>query len=1182
MPTYSDVDLEERLLQEDSESDRSEDRFTANAGMGGQYDDDDLFVGRNRDEDLDLASELPPMQGAPFGMYLGEDGRHHARMIDPAVAVGGDETRAKRWRAERRQELAEQAQEKPRAQGLLIDEESEDGLLRDSESEPASESEHASESEAPANRSPAMLPDIAGGREMQAKTKTWNRVGEWGSTIQGKTNTARMRGEGRYGAAALHSVGNFLAKTGDGAAGITAAATLPVNLAGTLASPVKATVSKLVGAVGQSVEGVSDFAKDRIDPEALGEQQSLVDLANRHNVGQDSAGGGSGMTRREEADAYGIRFEKGDHAKRLWKGRKKRSAGRIAENFLSAPLRGLASVPMGIWKGAKSLGGLFANTLPKYGRKFGNWLGKNRFSTSRRGRKGFENMMAIGDRDEARKRQDAAYLGRDLGMMEKKRVNDDPDRIAKRSWLRRKIFKGPDKDAWRGKDDPRAWRGAEAQVRSAARTHLHATGRDLMLGRKEFNSLNAYERKMYKDVERNRVRNSPEYQKALDSQSTAAIELVKRQMAAENPSEQPPAGELAHESVEGQSQAEPKLIGEADPAADFEMPEAAATNPDLVPHEAKNTTSKLMATGQFLDEKVNVAKDKVLTLQKGAAQVSPVAKFLGEKVPAMLNSKPDLAEGYAPIQQGAQQVGDFVDSYVKKPMDAANKVTGIEQLPLVPLVSNALSTGADLIQTAAQYKHRNDDPNATGHHQRQGVKDLRTMLAAHQALQGAEADTGATEQQQRARVRRKLRTVMRLAVANKKLASAQTKAGLTARNEYSHKEEEFITSGKFQKDKTENSRLYNLFARKKASAPAPEDAGDQNPIVQNDNAADGGSDNVSQQTSHEPGSESGDSVDIRRVVEDDDPGSPDNGTVMERGPRQLSDILEVDNESSEGSDNGSVSESRSSEVGDHSDFDVNMMPKERGYSQGRQVERPTSFTNVPGLDFDQPLDDFMYDPEEVDYYQGKLRQKAVDAGQPDAPIPSHHEFIKGAQSAAYPDLADMERKKRVLDDQGVTNAVNPDLARHAGPTTVNGREVYPEYGAVDEPNAPFGGDWRDVGTNQILQNAGRTGDEEEKYREFRNNAVPEDRVLDLPAQGWDDLGPKPGLFAGKKAKADYRQRKDAATKVVGDAHRKVGREGMPDFIKTSPFGRKQWQAADNLRREQERLLKMKIMGPGIF
>ncbi len=1249
MSTSSDFEVEERLLQEENLSDNSADRYLSQddhlldpPGQRDGFDDndsDDAFLRSNRNDDLDLASELPPQEGADFGMYLASDGQYRARQIDPAVGIGADESAAKDSRAQRRQDLAEyrQAQERQPAAGLLIDE----------ESEAASESaETGDEAPAvqplPAPAIPDMIPDIAGGRAMQAKTSAWNRVAEVGSTMQGQTNTARMRGEGRYGAAALHGVGNFLAKTGDNAAGITAAAALPLNLAGTLAAPVKATTSKVVGALGQTVEGVSDFAKNRIDPDALAEQQSLIDVANRHNRGNDSAGGGTGMNRREEADAYGVRFEKGADARKLWGGRKKRSAGRIAENFLSAPVRGLASLPMGIWKGAKAIGGLFTNTIPKYGRKFANWVGSNRFSTARRGRQGFENMMAVGNRDEARKRQDAAYLGRDLGMMEQKRANEDPDRQAKKSWLSRTFFKGPDKAAWRGKDDPGAWRGAEAQVRHAARVHLHATGRDLMLGRKEFNSLNAYDRKMYKSTERNRVQNSPEYQKALDSQNTEAIARVRAQLAAQEPAEEAAEQPVVQESAESQPLGESALLGDADPAADFEMPEAAATNPDLVPHEESNSSSTLMATGKFLEEKVNKTKDKALKAHKGVAQILPVAKFMGEKVPAMLNSNPDMAEAYAPVQQGAQEVGGFIEKYVKKPMDDANALTGVKQLPLVPLVSDGLTMGADLIQTGAQYKHRKDDPNATGHHERQGVQDLRTMLHAQQALEHTEAETGATDQQTRARTRRKLRAAMRLAVANQKLAKAQTKAGLTPRNEYSHKEEEFINTGTFQKDKTANSRLYNaLFAKKGSADPAPEAAA-PDPIVDmesqsadipvTDDAvtddADTDTDNdndrsVRRAASHDLDDNDADAATesahpVSEHITSAQPGKPrpsDFRVWEDEGSRDVdnddADVQQHAESESEGSQPGNVDlkgliegldaaglqklpagiddligdgeSSRSSSDSSDDDSDGQLIPPAisgggapRRHSQGQQAVRPTSLTNVPDMDFDQPLDDFMYPPENVDAYNEYMHQKFVDEGKDPSEVPSYHNFAKAREEKSYPDMAATEKTKRVLDDSGNLRADDPGIQAHMGPTTVAGREVYPEYGSVDDPRAAFGGNWRDLGTDQVLQYAGRTRDDAQNYGEFYRDALPDNQILDKPADGWDNLGKKPGLFAGKQAKNDYTQRAENARAIVTDAYAKARSGGMPSFIKSSALGRAEWNAAEQARKAKEAALRERI------
>jgi hypothetical protein len=251
-----------------------------------------------------------------------------------------------------------------------------------------------------------------------------------------------------------------------------------------------------------------------------------------------------------------------------------------------------------------------------------------------------------------------------------------------------------------------------------------------------------------------------------------------------------------------------------------------------------------------------------------------------------------------------------------------------------------------------------------------------------------------------------------------------------------------------------------------------------------------------------------------------------------------------------------------------------------GDGESSRSSSESSLTNIPGMNFDQPLDDFMYPPENVDAYNEYMQQKFLDEGKDPSEVPSYHNFAKAREEKNYPDLSVTEKTKRVLDDRGNLRADDPGIQAHMGPTTVAGREVYPEFGSADEPLAPFGGNWRDIGTDQVLQRAWRTGNNAEqygeKYGEYANNALPGEQILDLPAAGWDNLGEEPGLFASKQTKNAYKQRAANAHKIANDAHAKARNGEMPPFIKASAFGRAQWDAAEQARRAKEDALRERI------
>jgi hypothetical protein len=173
---------------------------------------------------------------------------------------------------------------------------------------------------------------------------------------------------------------------------------------------------------------------------------------------------------------------------------------------------------------------------------------------------------------------------------------------------------------------------------------------------------------------------------------------------------------------------------------------------------------------------------------------------------------------------------------------------------------------------------------------------------------------------------------------------------------------------------------------------------------------------------------------------------------------------------------------------------------------------------------------------------------------------------------------------------------------------VDDREVVPEYPGGVLPRErqgeerrmygrhylkPFGGDWRDKETQQVVQVAYTTGEKARDVNDPRSSknaddhlergvdAIPLDKRVKPPAAGWDQLK-KPGLFglfAGKAANEAYRTQKQDARGIVQDAYSKMRRDDVrPPFIADSKFGKKQWERLEEHRRMKERFIRNKQHG----
>jgi hypothetical protein len=231
--------------------------------------------------------------------------------------------------------------------------------------------------------------------------------------------------------------------------------------------------------------------------------------------------------------------------------------------------------------------------------------------------------------------------------------------------------------------------------------------------------------------------------------------------------------------------------------------------------------------------------------------------------------------------------------------------------------------------------------------------------------------------------------------------------------------------------------------------------------------------------------------------------------------------------------------------------------------------------------------------------------------------------------------------KKVLEGDPANRAQNrqklqiptEDAMTNSGPMTIGGHEVVPEMeNKFHDPRKPQGGWWRGAATGQKLGWAGLAGSKPlaspfgidvapfgelwqghvvagEKKREVRAKAkldgigpdalgeqlaevseqgrrqgfggVADEGIVQAPAAGWGNIGKKPGMFAGKKAKEDYKQKAKAIDPVIDDAWGKMKGEEMPSFMKGVPYAEKKWREKEREQRaleEQEALRKKWGMG----
>ena len=612
--------------------------------------------------------------------------------------------------------------------------------------------------QAPALDKSKLKEDIWGARELQEEVgaNPYRGVIEAGEILQGGANAARRRGEGRYGAAALHSLGGLAVSAanseGASAAGNAAktalkpltAAALPATLAKDAA---KYTVGNLISTAGQAVQKVGDSKRDAADPEGILENQRLIDLKNQHEFGYDTTSTEMGRTREQEVTERGVRFEKGDDAKRIWEGPKKRTWGRIAQNAVAAPFRGIGKAIKGLATSPAAAFKSIVNPVAKYGRKFGNWVSNNSWNRKRRANNALERLRARTDPN-----------------------NANPYPAEAESALKA--------DSPLGKNRMLNFRGADAAIRSHTRDVRQAQGFDNILGQKDYEKLDHADRVDYRERERALLTSSPKYANMADSftQDSDQIRSIAQQFDVEPAAAQGPDAE----------QNRPPLIGEGD--GEFENLEEKDA-PRLGETELAKDSHAGASAVEGIDKAVKFGAKLALDIPKKAAPaVGAITGVLGKTVPDMLEGQ--ALEDYAPYGEAATTFGE----------DSKNYNAGAD-LYRAPLIAESVGTAADLFRTANQYRNRDKDPNETALNERRTLEDTREMTNRVRALLQAKKDSGASEESiaRTKRLRNKM-MMHRLVTANRKLAKAQEMNGITPLNEYTKKESDFVRTGEYSKD----------------------------------------------------------------------------------------------------------------------------------------------------------------------------------------------------------------------------------------------------------------------------------------------------------------------------------------------------------------------------------------------
>jgi len=238
------------------------------------------------------------------------------------------------------------------------------------------------------------------------------------------------------------------------------------------------------------------------------------------------------------------------------------------------------------------------------------------------------------------------------------------------------------------------------------------------------------------------------------------------------------------------------------------------------------------------------------------------------------------------------------------------------------------------------------------------------------------------------------------------------------------------------------------------------------------------------------------------------------------------------------------------------------------------------------------MPDFEMPGDEFDMFANPDHVRTLDhvmERQPDGHLPGRRQQVQQAMHAQHRALAarvDMA-EKRVLDDQG---AVTADAEAHKGEITVDDQPVYPQVPNLDvDANQEFGGSWRRVDTDQVVQVAGLHGaggrrgafgpvDGRNQFGEFQDAPIPADQALQPPQQGWDAVPNKPGLLASGKKRTAYQQASQARADVVARAFGAMRNDRAPGYVQQSAFGRQEWARLQAERKARHDALRRRLNG----
>jgi len=236
-------------------------------------------------------------------------------------------------------------------------------------------------------------------------------------------------------------------------------------------------------------------------------------------------------------------------------------------------------------------------------------------------------------------------------------------------------------------------------------------------------------------------------------------------------------------------------------------------------------------------------------------------------------------------------------------------------------------------------------------------------------------------------------------------------------------------------------------------------------------------------------------------------------------------------------------------------------------------------------DFEMPGDEFniFKNPDHVRTLDDVMEKL------PDGNLPGRRQKVQQAlhdQQRAAVAGVDMT-EKRVLDDQG---AVTADAEAHKGEITVDDQPVYPQVANQDvDANQEFGGNWRRVDTDQVVQAAGLHGaggrqgafgpvDGRIQFGEFHNAPIPADQALQPPQRGWDAVPKKPGFLASGKKRTAYQQASQARADVVARAFGAMRNDRAPGYVQQSAFGRQEWARLQAERKARHDALRSRLHG----